>query len=332
MKGQVAHRTLCDQMRALRLFMDHVGKNIQLQKISPRVTESFVAARLASGVKVTIVNKDIRTLKRILNLAIEPRGYLSSGNNPFERIKQHRKAEKTIRFVSLEEYRALMNRAVDVRWKALLTVAYSCSLRRNEILNLTWADVDFAKQQIYVRTREETADVLEWEPKDHENRVLPAPNQRMQLLADLQAISAEGCPYVFVPVWRWQYIQHARQQGRWHEGLALVNNLGRQFHRLRRSAGVADCTLHDLRRSCMTNWARNLPIHVVQKLAGHSDIKTTQKYYLVVQKEDLEKARQVQSRILGSDLTDPLLTHSGQNEVLSENAAGRNSLAAKELE
>jgi len=82
----------------------------------------------------------------------------------------------------------------------------------------------------------------------------------------------------------------------------------------------------------MTNWARNLPTHVVQKLADHSDIKTTQKYYLVVQKEDLEKARQVQSRILGSDLTDPLLTHSGQNEVLSENAAGRNSLAAKKLE
>jgi len=73
------------------------------------------------------------------------------------------------------------------------------------------------------------------------------------------------------------------------------------------------CTLHDLRRSCITNWAKVLPIYVVQKLAGHSDIKTTQKYYLAVQEEDLEMARQVQSKILKGNLTDPKLTHSGQN-------------------
>ncbi|MHC4538803.1 MAG: hypothetical protein ACYS74_03360 [Planctomycetota bacterium] len=47
-------------------------------------------------------------------------------------------------------------------------------------------------------------------------------------------------------------------------------------------------------------------IHAVQKLAGHSDIKTTQRYYLAVREGDLEKARQVQSEILGNDLTDPL--------------------------
>jgi integrase len=52
---------------------------------------------------------------------------------------------------------------------------------------------------------------------------------------------------------------------------------------------------------------------VVQKLAGHSDIKTTQKYYLAVRQEDMNWARLVQSKILANDLTDPLLTHSGQN-------------------
>ena len=47
----------------------------------------------------------------------------------------------------------------------------------------------------------------------------------------------------------------------------------------------------------------------IKKLAGHSDIKTTQCYYLSVQEDDLEKARQVQSEILGGVLTDTLLTH-----------------------
>jgi len=48
---------------------------------------------------------------------------------------------------------------------------------------------------------------------------------------------------------------------------------------------------------------------VVQKLAGHSDIKTNQKYYLAVEENYLEKAGVVQSRIMRNDLTDPL----GQN-------------------
>jgi integrase len=90
-----------------------------------------------------------------------------------------------------------------------------------------------------------------------------------------------------------------------------MNNFGRSFHKLRGNAAVAECTLHDLRRSCITNWAKVLPIYVVQKLAGHSDIKTTQKYYLAVQEEDLEMARRVQSKILESNLTDPKMTHFG---------------------
>jgi len=52
-------------------------------------------------------------------------------------------------------------------------------------------------------------------------------------------------------------------------------------------------------------------MHVVQKLAGHSDIKTTQRYYMAVEDADLDQARLVQSQILESDPTDPKLTHSG---------------------
>ncbi len=62
-----------------------------------------------------------------------------------------------------------------------------------------------------------------------------------------------------------------------------------------RKAGVPQFTIHDLRRSCITNWARKIPIHVTQHLAGHGDIKTTKKYYLSVQTEDIVKAKRVQS-------------------------------------
>jgi len=81
-----------------------------------------------------------------------------------------------------------------------------------------------------------------------------------------------------------------------------------------RRAGIAPCTLHDLRRSCITNWARELPAHVAQRLSGHSSLETTVKYYLTVREEDLERARKIgESLDLEAGLTDPLLTHSGQN-------------------
>ncbi len=118
-----------------------------------------------------------------------------------------------------------------------------------------------------------------------------------------------------MPEWRWDYIQQARKAGQWRDEQSLVNNLSRRLATLRKQAGAAQFTFHDLRRSCITNWAQKLPIHVVQKLAGHSDIKTTQAYYLSVQMDDLEKARRIQSAIPRRDPTDPRLTHSGQKRA-----------------
>ncbi len=317
MRGQVKTRTLSDQMRALNMFMAHVGEKTQLKKISPRQAESFVASRLAAGVAVATVNKDIRTLKGIFNLAIEPRGYLLSGCNPFVRIRQRREAEMPVKYVSVDEYKALLTSAGNTWWKAMISVAYACGLRRDEMLNLTWTDIDFEKHFLRVAAKRASADVLGWEPKDYQTRILPMPVQTVQLLVDLQAMCSEGCPYVFIPEKRWKYILHARSNGKWSDEQALVNNLGRGFHKLRRKANVSNCVLHDLRRSCITNWAHILPIHVVQKLAGHSDIKTTQRYYLAVRQEDMEKAKILQSKFLANDLTDPLLTHFSKNQPRS---------------
>jgi integrase len=175
-------------------------------------------------------------------------------------------------------------------------------------------DLDFERNRLRVVRKEDSKTLTAWEPKDHEGRVLPVPAEVMQLLANLQADADEGCPYVFVPGHRWKHIQRLQKAGLWNVRQRLINNLNRNFAVLRKLAGVEKFTFHDLRRSCITNWAKRLPVHVVRKLAGHSEIKTTQQYYLSVQEDDLELARQVQSEILKAGLTDPKLTHSGKNE------------------
>ncbi len=118
---------------------------------------------------------------------------------------------------------------------------------------------------------------------------------------------------------RWDFYRQKLKSVKWREGQSLSNNILRRFKTICRRAKVKIYTIHDLRRSCITNWAEILPVHVVQMLAGHSDIKTTQTYYLSVQSEDIEKAKMIQSKVLGkipkTDLTDPKVTHFGKNRA-----------------
>jgi integrase len=317
MKGQVAPGSLYDQSRALRMFLAHVGGNRKLQDVKPWDAEAFVAKRLQEGVSVATVNKDIRTLKRIFNLAIEPRGYLLEGRNPFARVKQRRYCPKPIRYVTPAEFQALTDAASSLWWKALLTVAYTTGARLGEILHLTWADVDFETSRIRICRKVSTHGAAAWEPKDRAERLLPVPSRAMQFLVDLQAVSEVGNSNVFISLTRGQHLQRRRTKGQWDERQCPVNNFTRDFKSFVRRAGVGQCSFHDLRRSCITNWARALPIHVVRQLAGHSDMKTTQTYYLSVQEDDLERARGIQSQILETSATDPLLTHSAQKRSIN---------------
>ena len=298
--GQVADTTLYDQVRALRLFEKYIGGSTWLHRILPSQAEDFVASRIASGVTVGTVNKDIRTLRHVFDLAIEPRGYLLEDQNPFLKIKERKKAEKPIHYVPVEGYHTLIDAAKRLWWKGVISIAYCSGLRRSEILNLSWADVDFESQELHITAKQFTARTIEWEPKDHENRVVPISDETTKLLVDIQAEAEEGNAYIFISRQRFKRIKERVKAGRWNGKSEVVNNVVRDFEVICRHAGLAKCTLHDLRRSALTNWARYLPIHVVQQLAGHSDIATTRKYYLSVQSSDIASAREAVQKILAT--------------------------------
>jgi len=305
MKGQVAYGTIQEHKRALELFENFIGGSFALSRIRPRHAEAFIADCLASNeVSNGTVNKWIRTLRGIFNLAIEPRGYLAEGQNPFAKIKKRNITEKPIRYVDLLEYSALMDAAAKLWWKTFLSIAYGSGLRRNEILHLTWADVDIGQHRIEVRAKKPTAEILKWEPKSRKNRTVPMSDESAKLLVDMQVNSPEFHPYIFVSPERLDRIKKRRRAGKWHARSEVVNNLGERFSTIRRHANVAECTMHDLRRSAITNWAGQLPIQVVQALAGHSNITTTRKYYLAVRPEDFDSASKVLNLVLSKTRSD----------------------------
>jgi len=128
-------------------------------------------------------------------------------------------------------------------------------------------------------------------------------------LAYVQAEASEAHPYVFVTPRRLERIRIRMAAGKWTPRSEVINNLSRDFNVMRCWANVAPCTLHDLRRSAITNWARRLPIQIVQTLAGHANITTTRKYYLAVCPEDLRKAGQLVDELTAAGgQTDTILT------------------------
>jgi len=253
MKGQVAYATLQDQLRALTLFEKFIGASFLLAGIKPRHAEAFVAHRLSTVPSVATVNKDIRTLRRIFSLAIEPRWYLVEGENPFDKIKERKTTENQIRYISVEEYHRLIESTESTWWKTLLSIGYGSGLRRNEILHLTWMDIDFENQRIIVAAKKGGEKILMWEPKGRKNRIVPISDESTQLLTDMHAKAPDGHPYVFVSPERLDRIRSRQKVGHWNPTSGLINNLGRDFDVICRKGNVTKCTVHDLRRSAITN-------------------------------------------------------------------------------
>lgn len=293
-KGQVSYGTYQEHKKTLELFENFIGGSIELSRITPGNAEAFVSDRLDSGeVSVATVNKYIRNLKSIFNRAIDPRGYIPKDQNPFTKIKQRKTTENYKRYISINEYCKLAKATEEIWWKTFLAVAYSSGLRLNEILHLTWKDIDFANQRVNVTAKKKSRNIIQWEPKARKNRVVPISDEAMKFLVDIQVNAPEGHPYIFISAKRLDKIIERTEIGVWNDRSEVINNINRDFNIIRQKAKVDKCTIHDLRRSAITNWTQKLPFHVVHKLAGHSNIKTTMDYYLAVRPEDFESAGQV---------------------------------------
>lgn len=298
-EGQVAYGTCQEHKAVLRLFEKFIGGSIELTKITPNHAEAFVSEHSKSGnVETATINKYIRTLKSIFNRAISPRAYLQPGKNPFVNIKPKNITETPMRYVSIKDYLALMNTADHLWWKAFIAVAYSSGLRLNEILHLTWKDIDFDNQRVNVSAKKKSDTLLKWEPKGRKNRIVPISGEAIQFLVNLQVDAPEGHPYIFIDPERLGHILDRVKNGKWHDRSEVINNMNKNFKTLRKKAKIEECTIHDLRRSAITNWAKKLPFQVVHKLAGHSNIKTTMEYYLAVRPEDFVSAGEVFNEIM----------------------------------
>ena len=197
-----------------------------------------------------------------------------------------------------KDYISNRNEKTTLRWDLLILVALQTGMRRGELLNMVWSDIDFDEYVIDITSKDDTDETWEWLIKDNEERTVPISEITIQLLIDLQSKCPTGYPYIFVPQARYDYIQmELRPKRKWSYSdsrLKIVNNFYKQFDRIFLQAGVRKKgKFHDLRSTAISNWfAQGLSEYEVMKLAGHSSFETTHKFYLAIKNDYIDKARQ----------------------------------------
>jgi integrase len=262
-------------------------------------------------------NRILREAKTLFEYAVRWE-YLPA--NPFAGLRQQRVGKKDRKdwcYITPSEYRALLEIAPSLTWKAFYAVSYTAGLRLGETANLMAGNVRLKEGLIHVQGRPATDVLPPFEVKDHETRQVPIPRTTGKILAELLGRTKRSRPFILLTAERNAVVfrrwgEH-RLQGLPWVNRCMLNNTLRDFRRHAKWAGIEDpqvLTVHTLRKSCGVNWANHLPTHVTQAYMGHADIKTTQQYYLSVTEEHAERTSWIieQVTMLGEDTTDAKVT------------------------
>ena len=299
---QIRESTRREYKSAMKDFIGTIG-NVDFQSVTLANGELYIQACLDRGNTKDTVSKKLRHIKRMFKLAMLRK---QLDENPLQYIAMPKASKKRINVYSDDQCRRILKCAREytlernpdksVKWDLIITVALATAMRRAELLNCTWADIDFDAQTIEVNPKQNTKDTWEWLIKDSDQRILPLTEEIVQMLVDHQARQPEGYPYVFVPPARYDYIQNMLiPQGKWSlsdSRLKVVNNIKRDFDEILKRACVKKGTFHDIRRTAISMWfANGMSEYDVMILAGHSSFTTTHKFYLAVANDLIHRAR-----------------------------------------
>jgi len=306
--GQIRESTRHEYRSAMEHFINVVG-DIDLQKVGHKHGELFRQVCLDQGNSPAIAAKKLRHIKRLFQLAVDRK---QLDENPVRQVKLPRSPGKKVVTFSPEQCERILRAAQDcqgrtsVRWDLLIALALMTGMRRGELLNTVWSDIDFEAKTIEVSPKKNTDRTWEWHIKDTDRRVLPLTKEIVSMLAEHQSRQPDGHPYVFVAPSRYDYIQQLRKVGKWSvcdTRLKTINNFNRHFKIILKRAGINGGQFHDIRRTAPTNWfANGLRENNVRVLAGHSSFTTTHRFYLAVADDLVDRAREAVAQGIGKNL------------------------------
>ena len=272
-----AESTVYQLPNHLQEFFYYVEKqNIKkLTEITPKTIKDYYKElkeraneRTSGSLSKSYLNKHQQALKKF-------KEYLQNHN--YKDFNVHLKnetnpTEEKLNILTQEEVKELF-RATEfshtesrfkLRDKAILTILYSCGLRRNEAVHLDISDIYFDKERVFVR-----------KGKNYKERFVPINRKNAEILED----------YIYEarPEFYQSYLSEAlfvNKNGTRMQGMSFANRL-KAIVQATNNKTIAEkgITLHILRHSIATHLLqKEVPLESIKTFLGHTSLESTQIY------------------------------------------------------
>lgn len=239
-----AETTTDREQFTMRILMKAFGDK-KLHEITCQGIELYMQKR-TQEVKNASVNRELALLRHMLNKAIDW-GYLKF--NPAQRVKPLKEPPGRDRHLSDSERERLLD-ACTGTLKAIVLTALLTGMRKGELENLTWDDVDLECVEIALKRT-----------KNNEKRYIPISSELYPVLESLRNENPHSC-YVF-----------SKPDG------TAYGNCRKGFESACKRAGIKDFRFHDLRHTFASSLVmEGVDLRTVQELMGHKSIAMTTRY------------------------------------------------------
>lgn len=225
-----------------------------------------IRARLSEQHEYGFVNSCLSALRQTLKRAwrlgqMTADEYMAAADIP--NVKGEKPDQAAGHALTLGELMALVSTCQDgtqagARDAAMLAVAYSCGLRRAEIVGLDLSDYDGAQGVITAKG------------KRNKTRTVPIQNGARAALEDWLTVRGAWAGALFVSIRKGDHMTHDRM---------TTQGVYTTFAARAKGAGVANFSPHDMRRTFAGDMLdAGVDISTVQRLMGHSSVATTAGY------------------------------------------------------
>ena len=263
----------------LKGLRKHTPPGVNVRDVLPEHVRSYVhAPKRVAGEEEEVVNRTKR--HRHSHLATFFRWAIDKGwadENPVEEVNKPRKEKKKKPFFEWTDIEKVLN-AIDAyreirkdkpgptpsdEWlKEIIVVAFGTGLRRGELLNLQWQDVDLEKQLLYVRHRGD------FKPKNGQERAVGFEGEALEML---RAMRNAQTPTPNEPVFTDDRGESPRP-----------GRVTKRFKKYVRKAKLKDreeLCFHSLRHSTASHLTMDgHSKEVVAKVLGHTTTRMADKY------------------------------------------------------
>jgi len=243
-KANKAQSTYSRQDRICTARLKSAFKDKYIYEISPLMIEKYKAKRLET-VSPASVNRELACLKHMYTKAIEW-GYVRE--NPAKAVRLLKEAPGRLRYLNPDDVEKLINACSD-HLRPMVITALNTGMRKSEILNLRWQEIDLVNRKITVINA-----------KNNESRVIPINQTLYQELLGLSK-RAKG-----------EYVFPDRNGHPFKE-------VKTAFSSTLKRAGIEDFRFHDLRHTFGSHLImQGVDIRTVQQVMGHKEIRMTMRY------------------------------------------------------